>query len=391
MNSAAGRFERLQIDGEDQETLAFVPLPLPPRNPKVSRPGELSERLNAAEHALARLAFAGRMLPDPEPLLHAFARREAVLSSRLDGLQVELMDFLRSEVMDDTAGTPALAQLHNHIAAWRQARDQLAGKKESKLSLALLDRAWQEVFRDSDRPAGKAAPLRHSQEWGDYGISGQSSYLPPAAHRLPVLLEELEAYLQSGDKLPELVRIGLIQAQFESIHPYPAGNGRLARLLSTLLLEHWGYLELPLPCLSLHFHRQGDNYAQRLAAIREEGDWEGWTGFFLDSLEAAADEAVATLRDLHAIVTRDRKRLLASEGSALSAARLFEDLPGQPVLTVARTMELLQTTKPTAGRAIEALVDAGILEEITGRKRDRSYVYTAFIDRLARGMEREQE
>lgn len=389
MRSTAGRYERLQV--EDEEVLAFIPYPLPPRNSKVSRPGQLSERLNAAEHALARLAFAVRMLPCPDLFRDAFARREAVLSSQLDGLQLDLMDLLRFEVMEDGAMDRTVVELRNHVMAWRHTRERLAREKERTFSLSLLDKAHHRLFSESEKPAGETGQIRRSQVWVRHKTSGQATYLPPPANRLPALLDDLEGYLHNQDKLPELVRIGLIQAQFENIHPYLAGNGRMARLLTMLLLEHWGFLEAPLFCLSLHFNRDCGNYTDRLAAIREEGDWEGWTAFFLDSLVTAADAAVTTLCDLQAIIVADRKKLLSSEGSALSAVRLFEHLPSHPVLTVARAMDLLQTTKPTAGRAIEVLADCGILKEITGRKRDRSFAYMAFVNCLASGADVEHD
>jgi Fic family protein len=214
--------------------------------------------------------------------------------------------------------------------------------------------------------------------------------VPPPAPSLPGLLGALETYLHAEDDLPPLLRIGLAHVQFESIHPYLDGNGRIGRLLIALLLEHWGLLQAPLLYISLFFKRHREEYYRRLNAVRTEGDWEGWTDFFLDGVATIADEAVATARDLFAVVGADRTRVLARETTSVAAARLFELLPNRPIVTVATAMKLIAASKPTATRAIETLVTAGILVETTGRKRDRSFAYQAYIDRLRVGTELER-
>jgi len=175
--------------------------------------------------------------------------------------------------------------------------------------------------------------------------------------------------------------------QFETIHPYLDGNGRIGRLLVTLLLEHWKLLTKPLLYLSLFFKRHREEYFRRLTAVRALGDWEGWLDFFLDGVATIADEAVASARELFALVAADRARVLAVEGISVVALRLFELLPRHPIVTVAAVMKLIDTTKPTAGRAIELLETAGVLVETTGKKRDRSFVYRSYLDRLRVGTE----
>jgi Fic family protein len=183
------------------------------------------------------------------------------------------------------------------------------------------------------------------------------------------------------------VRAGLLHGQFETIHPYLDGNGRIGRLLVTLLLEHWKLLTKPLLYLSLFFKRHREDYYRRLNAVRVDGDWEGWLNFFLDGVATIADEAVASARELFALVAADRGRALAQEGMSVVALRLLELLPRHPVVTVASVMKFVETTKPTAGRAIELLVATGILVETTGKKRDRSFVYRGYLDRLRVGTE----
>jgi Fic family protein len=185
------------------------------------------------------------------------------------------------------------------------------------------------------------------------------------------------------------VRAGLLHVQFETIHPYLDGNGRIGRLLVTLLLEHWRLLTQPLLYLSLFFKRHQQQYYRRLSAVRLDGDWEGWLDFFLDGVATIADEAVASARELFALVAADRNRVLARAGTSVIALRLFELLPRHPIVTVASVMKLVETTKPTAGRAIEGLVTAGVLMETTGKKRDRSFLYQGYLDRLRVGTELE--
>jgi Fic family protein len=179
----------------------------------------------------------------------------------------------------------------------------------------------------------------------------------------------------------------LLHVQFETNHPYLDGNGRLGRLLVTLLLEHWKLLTKPILYLSLFFKRHREEYYRRLNAVRVDGDWEGWLDLFLDGVATIADEAVASARELFALVASDRTRVLAQEGMSIMALKLFELLPSHPVVTVASAMRLVNTTKPTAGRAIELLVGGGVLVETTGKKRDRSFVYRAYLDRLRAGTE----
>jgi Fic family protein len=189
--------------------------------------------------------------------------------------------------------------------------------------------------------------------------------------------------------LPPLVRAGLLHVQFETIHPYLDGNGRIGRLLVTLLLEHWKLLTQPLLYLSLFFKRHRNDYYERLGAVRTSGDWEGWTEFFLDGVATIADEAVTSARELFALVSEDRGRMLDNAGTSVAAVRLFELLPRHPVVSVALAIKQLGVSKPTAGRAVDALEQAGVLVETTGKKRDRSWVYQHYLDRLRVGTELE--
>ena len=206
---------------------------------------------------------------------------------------------------------------------------------------------------------------------------------PPQA--LAELLGAFEKYIHAKDDLPPLVRAGLLHAQFETIHPFLDGNGRLGRLLVTLALEHWKLLSQPLLYLSLFFKRHRAEYYRLLNQIRIEGDWEAWISFFLEGVAVIADEAADMARDQFVLVSRDRERLLARPDSTVVSLRLFERLPMKPILTAANVVVELETTKPTAMKAINLLVEAGILSEITGKKRDQAFAYSAYLARLRIG------
>jgi Fic family protein len=241
--------------------------------------------------------------------------------------------------------------------------------------------------RGANRQPGE---IRRSQNWIGGSRPGNAIYVPPPAGFLPQLLSDLTQYVHRDDPMPKLLRVGLLHAQFETIHPYLDGNGRIGRLFITLLLEHRRMLDEPLLYLSLFFKRHRQEYYRRLDMIRTEGDWEGWLDFFLDGIATISDEAVTSARELFALVGADRNRLLTIPNVSVPAIRLFEQLPRKPIMTVTSAMELLDATRPTAARAVETLTKAGILVETTGRKRDRSFAYQSYLKGLQAGTELER-
>ena len=388
MKRTTGQYEHTLAGTE--EVLAFVPFALPPREPTLSINDRIGERLRAAEHALVRLDLAGEMVPSLDWFLYAFVRKEAVISSQIEGTQATLIDLLTFEAEHETAPDADVEEVCNYLEALSYARAELANPDSLPLSMRLLNETHRQLMHGARGSTKQPGEVRRSQNWIGGSRPGNAAYVPPPVPSLPDLLGDLEKYLHKDDDLPKLVRIGLAHVQFESIHPYLDGNGRIGRLLIALLLEHWGLLKAPLLYLSLFFKRHREEYFRRLTAVRVEGDWEGWTDFFLDGVATIADEAVASARDLFAVVTTDRARVLAQDTTSVSAARLFELLPNHPIITVAAAMKLINTSKPTAARAIETLVAAGILVETTGKKRDRSFAYQAYIDRLRIGTELER-
>ena len=389
MKRTTGRYERTRAG--DEEVLAFIPLALPPAEPAFAISDRLGDRLRAAEHALARLDLASEMVPSLDWFLYAFVRKEAVISSQIEGTQATLIDLLTFEAENETASDADVEEVCNYLEALNYARAEIAKADGLPVSIRLLDEAHQRLMHGVRGATKQPGEVRRSQNWIGGSRPGNAVYVPPPAQSLPDLLDALEKYMHVENDLPALVRVALVHVQFESIHPYLDGNGRIGRLLIGLLMEHWGLLKAPLLYLSLFFKRHREEYYRRLNLVRTEGDWEGWTDFFLDGVATIADEAVASARDLFAVVTSDRVHVLGQDTTSGSAARLFELLPNHPIITVAATMKLIKTSKPTATRAIETLVGASILVETTGRKRDRNFAYQAYIDRLRTGTELARE
>jgi Fic family protein len=387
MKRTTGTYERITVGGE--EVAAFIPAALPPRNPTLDVSGKLAERLHAAEQAVARLELAGAMVPSTDWFIHAFVRKEAVITSQIEGTQSTLMGLLRFETEEGAAPDADLEEVCNYLVALAWARRRLADPKGLPLSIRLLNETHARLMqgvRGADKHPGE---VRRSQNWIGGSRPVNAVFVPSPSHAVPGLLADLERAMHAQRGPPALIRAGLLHVQFETIHPYLVGNGRIGRLLITLLLEHWKLLSQPLLYLSLFFKRHQAEYYRRLDAVRTDGDWEGWLDFFLDGVATIADEAVTDSRELFALVTRDRERVVEGEAASVVAIRLFESLPKHPIVSVSSTMRLLETTKPTAGRAIDALVKAGVLTETTGRQRDRWFAYHKYLERLRVGTDLE--
>lgn len=389
MARTTGTYERKSVAGE--EVAAFLPYPLPPAGPPLKLDGHARDLLVSAEQALARLELAGEMVPSVEWFIYAFVRKEAVLSSQIEGTQATLVDLLNYEAgaQPEPQSEVEVREVCNYLEALTYARKQLHRKDGLPLSVRLLNETHRRLMkgvRGADKEPGE---IRRSQNWIGGTRPGNAAYVPPPPEVVPRLLGDLESYLHAKDVLPALVRAGLAHVQFETIHPYLDGNGRVGRLLITLLLEEWGLLSQPLLYLSLHFKRRRADYYRALERVRSDGDWEGWTAFFLEGVATTAEEAVQSARELFALVSRDRARVLVAGTASVAALRLFEELPRHPVVTTSGVVKLLKTTKPTAAKAIGLLESAGVLAETTGRKRDRTFSYAKYLERLRVGTELE--
>ena len=387
MQREVGRYERTAAAGETVS--AFIPDRLPPANPPLSLDAGTRDLLRSAEQKLSRLDLAGEMVPSIEWFIYAFVRKEAVLSSQIEGTQATLVDLLAFEASAEgsaSAGpTSDVQEVCNYVDGLAYARRQLQSPKGLPLSMRLLNEAHRRLMKGSRGANRQPGEIRRSQNWIGGTRPGNAAFVPPPPNELGRLLADLQKYIHREDDLPPLVRAALVHVQFETIHPYLDGNGRIGRLLITLLLEHWKLLSQPLLYLSLFLKQHRAEYYRLLNAVRLEGAWEGWVAFFLEAVSTIADEAATTARDLFVVVNKDRARVLGARNSSVTAARLLEILPRRPVVTIPAIVKLLKTSKPTAAKAVSVLERLGILEEMTGRRRDRTYGYSSYLERLRAG------
>jgi len=367
----------------DEEVKAFIPHPLPPRNPPLLIEGELAALHAEALIAIGRLGVAGAMVPSANWFLYGFVRKEAVISSQIEGTQATLMDVVAYEATHKAQRPADVEEVCNYLAALAFARNEMAKPKGLPLCTRLLCQAHKRLMRGTRGADRQPGTIRTSQNWIGGSRPGNARFVPPPHDVVPETLARLERWVHVNDPLPPLVRAGLAHVQFETIHPFLDGNGRIGRLLIALLVEHWGLLDSPLLYLSLAFKRNRDEYYRALLDVRTAGDWEGWTAFFLRCVREAAEDGVSAAKRLFALLGKDRRTVTGHEATTVSAIRLLDVLPEHPMVTLPAAMDLLKTTKPTAGKAIDALCKAGILKETTGKQRDRVYAYEAYLKVLA--------
>ena len=386
MPRTTGTYELVSVAGETVQ--AFIPNPLPPQRPALRLVGNLADSLGTAETSLAKLEAAGRMVPSLDWFVYAFVRKEAVISSQIEGTQASLDDLLALEAEAPTEAAPEHVQeICNYLDALNYARGQLRRKGGLPLSVRLLNGAHKRLMSGTRGQDKQPGHLRRSQNWIGGTRPGNARFVPPPPSRVQDLLGELEKYLNTKDDLPPLVRAGLAHVQFETIHPYLDGNGRVGRLLISLCLEEWGLLSEPLLYLSLFFKHHRQEYYERLGAVRTHGDWEGWLAYFLEGITVIGDESVQLIRALFEVVDRDRRKYLDSGAATVPGAKLFESLAKNPIVTVKSAVRICDTTRPTADKAVGSLCEAGILTETSGRSRDRTYAYREYLDLLRKGTE----
>lgn len=366
----------------DESVRAFVPAALPPSGPPLVFGDRLAALHAGALGAIERLTVAGAVVPSADWFLYGFVRKEAVISSRIEGTQATLRDVVIFEATRQADRPEDVLEICNYVDALNYARGQVRRPKGLPLSTRLLCGAHKRLMRGSRGEEKQPGEIRKSQNWIGGSRPGNARFVPPPPEVVPQCMGDLERWLHADDPLPPLVRAGLAHVQFETIHPFLDGNGRIGRLLITLLLEHWGLMRAPLLYLSVALRRRQEEYYQRLSAVRTGGDWEGWTAFFLDCVREAADDGAEVARNIYSLLEKDRRMLLKRERVTVPSIRLLDFLPLHPVITVTTATKLLRTTKPTATKAIAALQDAGILRETTGRQRDRAYAYQRYLDVL---------
>lgn len=363
---------------------AFVPHALPPSDPALS-PEVFTDLNRLAELALARLAGMSGLVPSVDWLLYSAIRKEALLTSQIEGTQATLTDLFDEEAGFKVSNTDDVEEVTNYLRAFRWTQEQLRDPQGLPMSVRLLCEAHRRLL-DGARGAGKQpGELRRSQNWIGGTRPGNAVFVPPPPEHVSTLLADMERFIHDeATDLPPMVKVALIHAQFETIHPFLDGNGRIGRLLIAALFEHWGLLSKPLMYLSSYLKQHQAEYYRRLLAIRTEGDWESWVTFFLEGVATAASDAEKNIIEVASLVATDRRRLLQSAKAGPASYRLFEMLPMMPRFTIERARQQLDTSFPTATAAVKVLEELGIVTEMTGQKKNRSYSYQAYVELLSR-------
>ena len=371
-------------DTDDEPVRAFVPSPLPP-NPPLQMDGRLNQALAEAMLALGRLDGISSLLPDPDRFLYAYVRKEAVLSSQIEGTQSSLSDLLLYE-LEESPGSPIddVAEVSNHVAAMEHGLKRLdggfplAGRLIREIHGELLSRG-----RGSSKTPGE---FRTSQNWIGGTRPGNAHFVPPPHSAVPDCMTALEKFLNDRhDGLPPLIRAGLAHVQFETIHPFLDGNGRVGRLLITFQLCNDGLLGEPMLYLSLYFKQHREVYYNLLTHVRETGDWETWLEFFLEGVIETAGAAVDTAHRLLTMLDADRETLERQGRRVGSVLRVHEALANKVILSLTGIRKLTGLSFPAASAAMDILVGQGIAREFTGRRRARLFAYSEYLAILNEG------
>lgn len=371
-NSRAGRFVR-QPTGYQ----AFVPAPLPP-NPPIILDSALTSLLSRADQAVGRLDGITHVLPNPDLFVAMYVRREAVLSSQIEGTQSTLDDVLAFELDPSGQEIPQdVDEVVNYITAMKYGLGRLPTLPLSLRLIREIHALLLQGVRGAQRQPGE---FRTSQNWiGPENVAlERATFVPPPVHEMTVALDNFERYLHDDQSLPELIHCGIAHAQFETIHPFLDGNGRVGRLLITFLLCHRGVLHRPLLYLSYYLKRHRAEYYDRLMAVREDGDWEGWLKFFLRGVVETAGEATMTAVAITNL--REQHRSLVQQNRVgANSLELLDLLYQWPLLNVNFVKDKLNVSFYTANKLVERFEDLNLLREVTGGTRNRRYRYVPYL------------
>lgn len=381
MESRLGRYVPCNTVGESYR--AFIPPPLPP-DPLPAFDTPLLALLEEANRLLGRLDGLASALPDPQLLLYQYVRKEAVLSSQIEGTQSSLSDLLIHE-LDEAPGVPEddVEEVSCYVRALNHGIERL---QTLPMSLRLL-REIHAVLLASGRGATKQpGEFRRSQNWLGGTRPGNAAFVPPPPDQLMACLGPFETFLHDPHT-PPLIKAALAHVQFETIHPFLDGNGRLGRLLIALLLVEAKVLQFPLLYLSLHFKANRPEYYDRLSRVRTHGDWEGWLRFFLQGVVNTAREACDTARQIVALFDADRARLPPMGRISPTALALHQHLCGRPVTNAAKAAAATGIARSSLLIAFSRLIDLGLVRELTGYRRNRLFAYDAYLRLLTRDTE----
>ena len=382
LSTRAGRVVLQQSGAEGYA--AFIPAPLPPEPPIEYTP-ELQRLLVAAGHALGRLDGLSATI-QPDRLLYMYIRKEAVLSSQIEGTQSTLSDLLRYESAE-APGRPLgdVREVSRYVAALRYGVDEIRSGK-LPLSLRLIREMHRTLMKHGRGGQNDPGEFRRTQNWIGGARPGNARYAPPPPHEMLAALDNFEKFLHDQyGAMPPIVKAGLAHAQFETIHPFLDGNGRIGRLLISLLLVVDGVLTQPYLYLSLYFREHRAEYYDALQRVRTHGDWEGWLRFYVTGVGAVARQAGQATLDLLALFDEDRKRVQSLGRVAGTTLLVYDLLRERVVISIPYASRELDITWPTAKSALQRLESLGIAKEISGRRRDRVYAYRKQLEILDRG------
>jgi Fic family protein len=382
-----GRLGTYETTGTAGELVrAFIPPPLPP-NPPLTITPELQDLIERANRGLGRLDGVARILPDPSLFLYAYVRKEALLSSQIEGTQSSFSDLLLFEA-EEAPGVPVddVEEVSHYVAAMNHALKRL--RNGFPLSLRLICEAHRILLsggRGSNKQPGE---FRKTQNWIGGSRPGNARFVPPPPQRVMECMRLLEKFLHDNPvKTPLLIKAALAHVQFETIHPFLDGNGRVGRLLIALLLCAEDTLSEPLLYLSLYFKTNRDAYYDLLQRVRTHGEWEAWLDFFLRGVIETTEQATRTAKKIMELFSADRARIEALGRPAASALRVYDTLQKRVALSIPRTSKQIGISQPTVTSAINNLVKLGIAKEATGKKRKRLYLYDAYLTILSEGTE----
>lgn len=365
----------------------FVPAKLPP-DPPIQFDAELQKLLSLADLRLGRLDGITQILPNPELFVAMYVRKEAVLSSQIEGTQASFADVLSAEYnLIEDQRRDDIGEITNYVRAMNWGLNELT---HFPLSLRLIRNIHKELLQNTRGFHRNPGEFRTSQNWiGPPGCTlSNATYVPPTVPDMEKALYDLELYFYEDDGLPALIKIALIHAQFETIHPFLDGNGRMGRLLITFWLCQQGILSKPLLYLSYYFKQNRTEYYDRLMDVRKKGNWESWIKFFLTGVAEVADESTTSARAILRLKETCSARLYAKDSNNVNYQRLLDALFEKPYVQRNDVISLLDISNPTAGNIIDAFCEAGILYDLTPKKsRNKLYVFAEYISILNKGTE----
>lgn len=381
--TVSGKYVVTSTAGE--KVRAFVPHPLPP-HPSIQLGPRIYDLMERANRALGRLDGISSLLPDPSLFIYFYVRKEALLSSQIEGTQSSLSDLLLFE-SEEVPGVPLddVQEVSNYVAAMSHGLKRLRGD-EFPLSLRLLKEIHEVLLRKGRGSHKQPGEFRHSQNWTGGSRPGDARFVPPPPELVLPCMANLEEFLHDRpEPTPVLIKAALAHVQFETIHPFLDGNGRIGRLLITLIMCAEEVLQEPLLYLSLYFKRNRDEYYERLQRVRTHSEWILWLQFFFEGIRETAQQAALTAREILSLFESDRMRIENLGRRTGSAQRVYALLQKNPLVTVPKVAHQLDISQPTVNSVLQEFIRLGIVREVTGKQRDRVYVYDPYLKIIERG------